>query len=88
VWTEPKQAWVRRVFELAGPVIGAAPEPRTASYMTDAANLLKVYRGAPAVVLGPGEPDMAHQTDEYCSMERIRQAQAIYESLVADWCRG
>jgi succinyl-diaminopimelate desuccinylase len=39
--------------------------------MTDAANLRKVYPGAPAVVLGPGEAAMAHQTDEYCSMERI-----------------
>ena len=88
VWTEPRDAWMRRVFEIVGPVIGAQPEPRTAAYMTDAANLRKVYDGAPAVVLGPGEPDMAHQTDEYCSMERIRQAQAIYEALIADWCRG
>ena len=86
VWTEPDAAWVRRVFELVGPRLGAAPEPRTAPYMTDAANLLKIYRGAPTVVLGPGEAGMAHQTDEYCSMERIREAQAVYEDLVRDWC--
>jgi hypothetical protein len=29
---------------------------------------------------------MAHQTDEYCSMERIRQSVAIYEALIGDWC--
>jgi acetylornithine deacetylase/succinyl-diaminopimelate desuccinylase-like protein len=29
---------------------------------------------------------MAHQTDEYCSQERIRQAVAIYEALIDDWC--
>jgi len=86
VWTEPGEAWVRRVFELVGPRLGAAPEARTAPYMTDAANLLKIYRGAPTVVLGPGEAGMAHQTDEYCSMERIREAQAVYEDLVRDWC--
>ena len=45
-------------------------------YMTDAANLRKVYDGAPTVVLGPGEAAMAHQTDEYCNMERIRQSVA------------
>ena len=28
---------------------------------------------------------MAHQTDEYCSIERIRQSVAIYEALIADW---
>jgi succinyl-diaminopimelate desuccinylase len=55
--------------------------------MTDAANLLKAYVGAPTVVLGPGEAAMAHQTDEYCSMERTRQAVAIYEAVIKDWCK-
>jgi succinyl-diaminopimelate desuccinylase len=86
VWTEPDKEWVRRVFEICRPVLGEAPEPRTAPYMTDAANLLKVYRGAPAIVLGPGEAAMAHQTDEYCSTERIRQAVALYEAIIRDWC--
>jgi succinyl-diaminopimelate desuccinylase len=81
VWTEPSEAWIQRVFEIC-----KAHEPRTAPYMTDAANLLKVYSGAPTVVLGPGEAAMAHQTDEYCSMERIRQSVAIYEALIRDWC--
>jgi succinyl-diaminopimelate desuccinylase len=81
VWTEPEHAWVRRVFEIC-----QVHEPRAAPYMTDAANLLKVYAGAPAVVLGPGEASMAHQTDEYCSMERIRRSVAIYEALIDDWC--
>jgi succinyl-diaminopimelate desuccinylase len=87
VWTEPQQEWVQRVFEICKPYVGEAPEPRTAPYMTDAANLLKVYAGAPAVVVGPGEAAMAHQTDEYCSMERTRQAVAIYEAIIRDWCR-
>jgi succinyl-diaminopimelate desuccinylase len=87
VWTPPDEAWMQRVFELCGPYLGALPEPRTVPYMTDAANLRKVYPGAPTVVLGPGEPAMAHQTDEYCSMERIRESVAIYEALIRDWCR-
>lgn len=85
VWTAPEDEWMQRVFEICKPHLGAQPQPRTATYMTDAANLLKVYQGAPTVVLGPGEPQMAHQTDEYCSMERIRQAVAIYEALILDW---
>jgi succinyl-diaminopimelate desuccinylase len=87
VWSEPQQEWVQRVFEICRPYAGEAPQPRTAPYMTDAANLLKAYAGAPAVVLGPGEAAMAHQTDEYCSMERIRESVAIYEALIRDWCR-
>ena len=85
VWTEPDQEWMQRVFEICNAELGAAPKVGTATYMTDAANLLKVWRGAPTVVLGPGEPQQAHQTDEYCSMERIRQAVVLYEALIRDW---
>ena len=85
VWTAPDHEWIQRVFEICKPYVDEAPAARTAPYMTDAANLLKVYAGAPTVVLGPGEAAMAHQTDEYASMERIRQSVAIYESLILDW---
>jgi succinyl-diaminopimelate desuccinylase len=88
VWTAPQTEWIGRVFDLCKEQLGSRPEPRTATYMTDAANLLKVYRGAPTVVLGPGEPELAHQTDEWCSMERIRQSVALYEALIADWIRS
>jgi succinyl-diaminopimelate desuccinylase len=87
VWTAPQNEWIERVFAICKEHLGTRPEPRTATYMTDAANLLKVYAGAPTVVLGPGEPQMAHQTDEWCSMERIRQSVAIYEAIIQDWCR-
>jgi succinyl-diaminopimelate desuccinylase len=87
VWTSPQAEWVERVYEICRTQLGSHPEPRTATYMTDAANLLKAYAGAPTVVLGPGEPQLAHQTDEWCSMERIRQAVAIYEAIIRDWCR-
>src|SRR5262249_15558950 len=85
VWTSPGVQWMQRVFELCEPAGGEAAVPRTAPYMTDAANLLKVYAGAPTVVLGPGEAAMAHQTDEYCSIERIRQSVELYEAIIRDW---
>jgi succinyl-diaminopimelate desuccinylase len=86
VWTEPEQEWVRRVFEICKPYLGSVPEPRAASYNTDAGNLLRVFTGAPTVVLGPGEPQLAHQTDEYCWMGRVRESVAIYEEIIRDWC--
>ena len=85
VWTAPDAEWVQRVFEICKPVLGESPETRTAPYMTDAANLLKVYAGAPTLILGPGEAAMAHQTDEYCSVERIRQSVELYEAIIRDW---
>jgi succinyl-diaminopimelate desuccinylase len=88
VWTEPDEAWVRRVFEICKPILKEAPVARTAPYMTDAANLRKVYAGAPTLILGPGEAAMAHQTDEYCHIERIRESVAIYEAIIEDWCQS
>jgi succinyl-diaminopimelate desuccinylase len=88
VWTEPQDEWVQRVYGVCAKHIGGTPEPRTATYNTDAGNLLRAYKDVPTVVLGPGEAQMAHQTDEYCSQERIRQSVAIYEELIRDWCRA
>lgn len=88
VWTEPENAWMQRVFELCKPILKESPEARAMPYMTDAANLRKVYAGAPTVILGPGEAAMAHQTDEYCHIERIRQSVAIYEEIIGDWSRN
>jgi succinyl-diaminopimelate desuccinylase len=85
VWTAPEHEWIQRVFEICKPYLDEPARARTAPYMTDAANLLKVYAGAPTVVLGPGEAAMAHQTDEYASQERIRQSVAIYEALIKNW---
>jgi succinyl-diaminopimelate desuccinylase len=86
VWTEPEHAWMQRVFEICARTLNEKPEPRTVSYNSDAGNFLKAWRGAPTVILGPGEPAMAHQTDEYCRMSRIRESVAIYEEIIRDWC--
>ena len=87
VWTEPNEQWVQRVFAICKPILKESPVARAMPYMTDAANLRKVYNGAPTLVLGPGEAAMAHQTDEYCNMKRIRQSVEIYEAIIQDWCK-
>lgn len=42
VWTAPDAEWMQRVFEICTPFLAAPPVVRTATYMTDAANLRKV----------------------------------------------
>ncbi len=86
VWTDPENEWMQRVFAICADTLGEKPEARTVSYNSDAGNFLKKWRGAPTVILGPGEPAMAHQTDEYCNMSRIRESVAIYERIIRDWC--
>lgn len=86
VYTDPSVPWIRSVFEVMTPILGAVPEARTATYFTDAAALKRAYDAPPTVILGPGEAHMAHQTDEYCVVERIGQAVAAYEEIIRRWC--
>ncbi len=86
MWTEPENEWIRRVFAICARTLGEKSEPRTVSYNSDAGNFLKAWRGAPTDILGPGEPALAHQTDEYCRMSKIREAAAIYEEIIRDCC--
>lgn len=86
LYTEPDTEWVQRVFDAAAPFVGERPQPRTITFSTDGADLKRGFGGAiPAVVLGPGEPKLAHQTDEWCSMTRIDQSVELFTTLMRDW---
>jgi succinyl-diaminopimelate desuccinylase len=79
--------WVEEVFQLATPILGRRPQPRAATYFTDASALTPAYGGIPTLVLGPGEMALAHQTDEYCEVDRIGQAVEMYTQIARRWCR-
>ncbi|HWK01655.1 MAG TPA: M20 family metallopeptidase [Xanthobacteraceae bacterium] len=86
VWTEPKNAWLAKVFAAVHAVTGKEPLPiATVPYFTDASILKPALGEPPTVVLGPGEPGMAHQTDEYCFVDHIRDAEKIYARLIEAW---
>lgn len=87
VYTEPDDPWIQQVFEVMTPLLGARPDARVATYFTDAAALSAAYDSPPTVILGPGEPQMAHQTDEYCIMDRITASVQAYEEIARRWCR-
>ena len=88
IWTDPEHPWIAKVFSIARDILGEMPSPRGATYFTDGALLQPALGDVPAIVLGPGEPHLAHQTDEYCLVSRIDQAVAMYERIIDDWCRG
>jgi succinyl-diaminopimelate desuccinylase len=87
LYTEPQDAWVQSVFEACTPYLDARPQPATITFSTDGADLKRGFGGAvPAVILGPGEPRLAHQTDEWCSMNRIEQSVELFGTLMRRWC--
>ncbi len=87
VFTEPTHPWMQEVFEIMQPLLGVRPHPRVATYFTDAAALNVAYHTPPTVILGPGEAQMAHQTNEYCVTDRIAQSVAAYEEIARRWCK-
>ena len=65
IYSDPAEPWMQHVFAVTEPHRRRPGRRRTATYFTDAAVLNDVYRDVPMCVLGPGEPQLAHQTDEY-----------------------
>lgn len=59
--------------------------PKALSYLTDGAVLQKLYNNAPAVILGPGQPELAHQTDEFCYINKLEEAVNIYKNILSNW---
>jgi len=85
LWTDPGQPWIRQVYEVMTPYLGAPPEVRTVAYFTDAAALTPAFGNPPTVILGPGEAHMAHKTDEYCEVHKIEQAAEAYVEIARRW---
>ena len=85
LYTEPANEWVQQVFEVCAPLLDGRPTPKTITFSTDGADLKRGFGGPPAVILGPGEPSLAHQTDEWCSMSRIEQSVDLFKTLMLRW---
>ncbi len=84
--TDPGDPWVEEVFEIAARTLGHRPRPAAAPYFTDAAALAPALGGPPAVILGPGELALAHQTDEWCETAKIEAAAVLYGEVARRWC--
>jgi succinyl-diaminopimelate desuccinylase len=89
LYSEPDE-WIESVFELSTPFIDARPSPKTIMFSTDGADLKRGYaetgNGAiPTVILGPGQPELAHQTDEWCSIARLDQSVEMFERIMREW---
>ncbi|MDH3609207.1 MAG: M20 family metallopeptidase [Gammaproteobacteria bacterium] len=86
IWAEPEDKWVKQVFSIAEDVLNEKPVARSVSYFTDGPSLAKFSNNPPTLVLGPGEAAMAHQTDEFCFVDRIEEAVDLYERIANQWC--
>ena len=77
--------FIQLVYEVCGIDRTDKGYPKTLPYLTDGSVLQRVYNMVPTIVLGPGQPEMAHQTDEYCYILKLEQAVDFYKNIIIKW---
>ncbi len=75
-------SFIQKVYEICGVDPGKGVKQKSLPYMTDGSALQQLYGGVPTVILGPGQPEMAHQTDEFCYIDKIEEAVTIYKNII------
>lgn len=86
IWTDPRDPWIGEVFAAAREIAGFTGELGAAPYFTDASALTPALGSPPTIIMGPGELELAHQTDEFCFVSRIEEATELYGRLIRNWC--
>jgi succinyl-diaminopimelate desuccinylase len=82
VWSDPGLAEMRALAGSYRDATSREPEAASANYFTDASVLTPAFGNVPTIVCGPGDPAMAHTTDEYCDVADIAAAVGIYRSMM------
>jgi succinyl-diaminopimelate desuccinylase len=82
VATNDKDPFVQKIYSFCGIESTDPGYPKALPYLTDASVLQKIYPDVPIVILGPGQPQMAHQTDEFCFTGNIEKAVNIYKNII------
>lgn len=85
VLSSDAHAWIQQVYQRCQPRHDRPLQPSIVPYFTDASLLLPALGHPPCIILGPGEPSMAHQTDEYCLLSRLEEAERLYGEIIQDW---
>jgi succinyl-diaminopimelate desuccinylase len=86
VSTPTDHPFVETAQEVGRNLWGEAMAPAGASYFTDASVLGPASGGdLPIIILGPGEEEQAHQTDEWVGVESLARVARFYAALAARW---
>lgn len=88
VYSDYSDVWIQEVFDAVENMTGQRPAPNCLKYFTDASALKPALGDPPTIILGPGEPDMAHKTDECCLVAKLQEGENLYFNIAQAWCLG
>ena len=84
VASDENDAFVQLVYSACGISKAEKGFPKAMPYLTDGTVLQSAYIGAPTIILGPGQLEMAHKTDEFCYIKKIEEAVEIYTQIILE----
>jgi succinyl-diaminopimelate desuccinylase len=85
--TDPNDPELELLMGILDNRMKSRPIPAAQPYFTDASALVPALGNVSAVVIGPGEAEQCHRTDEFCYVQSIWDATEIYEDLIRAKCR-
>ncbi|MBU4311169.1 MAG: M20 family metallopeptidase [Candidatus Omnitrophica bacterium] len=81
VYTDPEDPWMSSSIAISEKILSGAVKIETATYFTDASVLKPAFGNPPTLIMGPGVLAMAHQTDEYCEVDKIDTCSEIFQAI-------
>jgi succinyl-diaminopimelate desuccinylase len=85
VYTDNNDPFTQLVYDICGIDRSDKEYPKALPYLTDGSVLQRVYNGVPTIILGPGQPEMAHQTDEFCFIDKLENSVNLYKEIILKW---
>lgn len=85
VYTSEEDPFIKLVYDICGVKGNTEGFPKSLPYLTDGSVLQKAYGGVPTIILGPGEAEMAHKTDEFCYISKLEESYRIYSEIILKW---
>jgi succinyl-diaminopimelate desuccinylase len=85
VYTNEDHPFVQLAYDVCGVEREDQSRMKTLPYLTDGSVLQRLYKGVPTLILGPGQPEMAHQTDEFCHISKLEESVKIYSDIITKW---
>jgi succinyl-diaminopimelate desuccinylase len=85
VSTDEDHPFTKLVYEECGTNLADKSRQKALPYLTDGSVLQRLYGGVPTIILGPGQPEMAHKTDEFICISKLEESVNIYRNIIRKW---